>query len=362
MILIFPRITSQKGDNMRTAVLRAAEKIDIIDMDLGPPGVGQVLLDVIACGICGSNLHDWEQPHPANVGSAGAFGHEISAVVSQLGDDVSGISVGDHVAVHPSKIGGCQKCAPCQEGAAWFCEAKVPVPTFGFAEQMVSPVHALTKMPSALPIELGALVEPVACGVHAMRHSWTARENGRVDGVHVVVLGAGMLGLSAVIAARDLGASYITVVAKHEHQKQAAMAVGADEIVDSTRDDASSVLRKMRSPLVVEAVGGGANTLDLATEIVARRGEVVVLGAFTQPMPVNVGRMLNRDQRMFCAVAYSARDGVDDFDYAATLVAQKADCLAPLASHSVPLENIEEGFRIAMDKSSGAIRVLVTAS
>jgi threonine dehydrogenase-like Zn-dependent dehydrogenase len=180
--------------------------------------------------------------------------------------------------------------------------------------------------------------------------------------VHVVVIGAGMLGLSAVIAARDLGADYITVVAKHEHQKQAAMSVGADEIIDSTRDDASSVLRKMRSPLVVEAVGGGANTLDLATEIVARRGEVVVLGAFTQPMAVNVGRMLNRDQRMFCAVAYSARDGVDDFDYASQIVTRQADCLAPLASHTVPLEEIEEGFRIASDKASGAIRVLVTAS
>lgn len=347
---------------MRTAVLRAAESIDIIDMELTPPGVGQVLLDVVACGICGSNLHDWDNPHPANVGSAGAFGHEISAVVSQLGEGVSGIAVGDTVAVHPSKIGGCQQCGPCREGAAWFCESKSPVATYGFAEQMLSPVHALTKMPTNVPAHLAALVEPVACGVHAMRHSWTARTNGRVDGVHVVVIGAGMLGLSAVIAARDLGAGYITVVAKHEHQKQAAMSVGADEIIDSTRDDASSVLRKMRSPLVVEAVGGGANTLDFATEIVARRGEVVVLGAFTQPMPINVGRMLNRDQRMFCAVAYSARDGVDDFDYASEIVTQRADCLAPLASHTVPLEEIEEGFRIASDKASGAIRVLVTAS
>jgi threonine dehydrogenase-like Zn-dependent dehydrogenase len=72
--------------------------------------------------------------------------------------------------------------------------------------------------------------------------------------------------------------------------------------------------------------------------------------------------MLNRDQRMFCAVAYAARDGIDDFDYASELVAKKADCLTPLASHSVPLENIEDGFRIASDKASGAIRVLVTAS
>ncbi len=347
---------------MRTAVLRSAESIDIIDIELSPPGAGQVLLDVVACGICGSNLHDWENPHPANVGSAGAFGHEISAVVAQLGEGVSGVNVGDIVAVHPSKIGGCQQCGPCREGAAWFCEAKTPVPTYGFAEQMLSPVHALTKLPHNVPAPLGALVEPVACGVHAMRHSWTARSNGRVDGIHVVVIGAGMLGLSAVLAARDLGADYITVVAKHEHQKQAAMSVGADEIIDSTRDDASSVLRKMRSPLVVEAVGGSANTLDFATEIVARRGEVVVLGAFTEPMQVNVGRMLNRDQRMFCAVAYAARDGIDDFDYASELVAKKADCLAPLASHSVPLENIEDGFRIASDKASGAIRVLVTAS
>jgi threonine dehydrogenase-like Zn-dependent dehydrogenase len=346
---------------MRTAVLRAAEKIDLIEMDLPDPGHGQVLLDVVACGICGSNLHDWEDPHPANVGSAGAFGHEISAVVSQVGDGITTVKVGDHVAVHPSKIGGCQRCAPCREGAAWFCEAKIPVPTYGFAEQMLAPEHALVLMPHSLPPQLGSLVEPVACGVHAIRHSWTARDNGRIDDVHVIVIGAGMLGLSSVIAAKALGAGYITVIAKHDHQQQAAMSVGADEIMDPGRSDLSSVLRKMRCPLVVEAVGGSANTLDLATDIVARRGEIVVVGSFTQPMPINVGRMLNRDQRMFCAISYAARDGVDDFDYASRLVEERADCLAPLASHTVPLENIEDGFRLAMDKSSGAIRVLVTA-
>lgn len=346
---------------MRTAVLRSAHHIEVIDVDLPSPGIGQVTVDVTSCGICGSNLHDWDHPHPNVVGAIGAFGHEISAVVSQVGDGVTRVKVGDRVAVHPSKIGGCQKCAPCQEGAAWFCEAKIPVASYGFAEQMLVPEHSLTVMSSKVAAQLASLVEPVACGVHAIRHSWTARKDGRIDGNHVIVIGAGMLGLSAIVSAKALGASYITVVAKHEHQQQAAMAVGADEIVDATRSDVSAVLRKMRSPLVVEAVGGTANTLDLATEVVARRGEVVVVGVFTQPMEINVQRMLNRDQRLFCAIAYSARDGVDDFDYAGQLVEEKADCLLPLASHAVPLENIEDAFRMAADKSTGAIRVMVTA-
>lgn len=346
---------------MRAAVQRSAHHIEVIDVDLPSPGVGQVLVDVSSCGICGSNLHDWDHPHPSVVGATGAFGHEISGVVSHLGEGVTKVKIGDRVAVHPSKIGGCQKCAPCQEGAAWFCEAKIPVASFGFAEQMLVPEHSLTVMSSQVAPQLASLVEPLACGVHAIRHSWTARKDGRVDGNHVIVIGAGMLGLSAIVSAKALGADYITVVAKHEHQQQAAMAVGADEIVDATRSDVSAVLRKMRSPLVVEAVGGTANTLDLATEVVARRGEVVVVGVFTQPMEINVQRMLNRDQRLFCAIAYSARDGVDDFDYAGQLVEEKADCLLPLASHAVPLENIEDGFRMAADKSTGAIRVMVTA-
>ena len=196
------------------------------------------------------------------------------------------------------------------------------------------------------------MTEPVACGVHAIRHCWTARDDGRIDGVKVTVVGAGMLGLGAILAAKWLGADSVTAVARYPHQAATAEMCGADEVLQSDEPDLQRVLRSRRPDLVVEAVGGDAPTMDLVTDVAAWRGEVVVLGSFTHPKEVDLGRLGRREVRLFIPVAYSSRDGLADFDVALQLLEGKGAPLADLITHRFALDEIGEAFATASDKTS----------
>jgi threonine dehydrogenase-like Zn-dependent dehydrogenase len=118
-------------------------------------------------------------------------------------------------------------------------------------------------------------------------------------------------------------------------------------------------LRKRRAPLVVEAVGGSADTLSLAAAVVGWRGEVVCLGAFDGPQTLDVGSMMNREIRAYFAVAYAAREGTHDLAVALDLMANGDVELDALVTHRYPLADIGEAFATAADKRSGAIRVVV---
>ena len=342
---------------MRTAQITSAGTFELQELDLPSPGPSQVLLDVIGCGVCGSNLHDWQRPTGPSI--VGAFGHEITAKVSALGSEVTGFVVDQPVTLDPSAMGGCQVCGACRDGAAWFCSNKQPVLTYGFADQMLVPAHSMYALAPSVDPAVAVLTEPIACGIHAIRHSWTARRDGRIDGVKVTVVGAGMLGLGAIMAARWLGADSVTAVARYAHQSAAAELCGADEVLQSDDPDLPRVLRSRRPELVVEAVGGDAETMDLVSGAAAWRGEVVVLGSFTHRKDIDLGRLGTREVRLFIPVAYSARDGVPDFDVALQLLAGKGAPLADLITHRYALDEIDEAFATASDKQSRAIRVVV---
>lgn len=347
---------------MRAAFMSGPHAIDVRDIDLGEPAPNQLLVDVTSCGVCGSNLHEWPNPQDFFLGLPGAFGHEVAGVVAGRGSGCGDWKVGDPVIVQPSHVMACQQCEACRDGATWFCSNKQPIATYGFADQMLVPTEAAYRLPGTLSLDVALLVEPVACGVHAVRHAWTAGDRGRVDGKKVVVIGAGMLGLGAIMAARWLGAAEIVAVARHDHQAKAAAASGADVVLSSADDDLAKSMRRVRPELVVEAVGGEAPTLNQAIDTVAWRGEVVVLGSFTASQSIDVGRMVNRETRMMCAIAYSRRDGIDDYDVAIEMLASGQFPLDSLVTHRFPLGSIEEAFRVASDKQSGAIRVAVGQS
>jgi 2-desacetyl-2-hydroxyethyl bacteriochlorophyllide A dehydrogenase len=344
---------------MKAAFMSGPHALDVRDIELREPAANEMLIDVTSCGVCGSNLHEWPNPRDFFARVPGAFGHEVAGVVAARGADCGDWGVGDPLVVQPSHVSACGQCEGCRDGATWFCSNQRPIATYGFAEQMLVPIEAAYRLPDALPLDVALLVEPVACGVHAVRHSWTARDNGRIDGKKVVVIGAGMLGLGAIMAARWLGAAEVVAVARHEHQARAAAASGADTVLSSDAEGLAKTLRGVRPEMVVEAVGGEASTLNQAIDTVAWRGEVAVLGSFTSPQSIDAGRMVNRETRLMFAICYSRRDGIDDYDVTLDMLASGQFPLDGLVTHRFPIDAIDEAFRVASDKHSGAIRVAV---
>jgi 2-desacetyl-2-hydroxyethyl bacteriochlorophyllide A dehydrogenase len=346
---------------IRAAVLRGPRRVEIDEVELPEPADGELVVRVEACGICATNLQPWADPERVVGGSAlpGTLGHEAAGVVERAGPAVRDFAPGDRVCLEPTRACGCGVCEACLSGDAVRCRDLTMLPVWGFAERIVVPERGLVAAPARVDAELACLCEPLACAVHGIRHSWTAsRTGGRIDGLRVAVLGGGVVGLFALTAARHLGAAEVTVVARHEHQARAAEALGASAVLRESPETPAQ-LRRLRPQLVVEAVGGRAPTLAQAFATVDRGGEVVVLGLFDEPAPVDARSAVMRNVHAFFAVAYGSLDGVTDFSVALEILAAPDSGLDRLVTHRFPLAQADEAFRVASDKASGALRVVL---
>jgi (R,R)-butanediol dehydrogenase / meso-butanediol dehydrogenase / diacetyl reductase len=335
----------------------------IADLALPALGPDDAEIRVLACGICGSNLHAWAHPELTiqkdGQAKPGAAGHEIAGVVVRVGSEVVGLEPGQQVCVEPNRATGCGVCPACAEGGAWFCRSQTDLACWGFAESMIVPARSLLSPSAPLDPAVLTLVEPLACAFHALRSSWTATSRG-LEGKHVAVVGAGVAGLLAVAAARSLGAGRITCFARHPHQALAAKALGADHVVEGTVGADDEIVYKLKADLVLEMVGGRADSFGTSLAAVNRGGEVVVVGLFDEPQTFDARKAVFREIRMNFAVTYSTLEGIPDYRFALDLLVREQQTLAQLVTHRVPLDAIDEAFALASDKASGALRVVVT--
>jgi 2-desacetyl-2-hydroxyethyl bacteriochlorophyllide A dehydrogenase len=348
---------------MRAATITGPRTVAIDEVALPECGPHDVVVDVGACGICGSNLHEWREPargiSPGKRPVAGASGHELVGVVVQAGSAVE-LPRGTRVAVEPQLAQSCGACSACERGRAWFCPQRRPLDVWGFAEQIVLPARAVFTVPERLSDVAATLTEPMGSAVHALRGTSRALTGGgRIDGASVAVLGCGVAGLLTVRAARHLGADRVVAVARYPHQARMAPACGADRVLDSIDPRLQELLKEERPDIVVEAVGGTADTFDLALRAVAPGGDVAVLGLFERPQQLDVRRAVWRELRLWFPVAYGVGEGVHDFEIALRALEGAADTMDELISHRFPLEETGQAFETAADKQSACLRVVV---
>jgi threonine dehydrogenase-like Zn-dependent dehydrogenase len=343
---------------VRAAVHEGPRRLSIREVDEPQLGPGEVRIRVAACGICATNLHRWGR-EPAGLGTLpGAHGHEVAGTVDAVGSGVTSVAVGDRVCVEPAAACGCGLCAACAAGDPMRCREQTFLPVWGFSEAMAVPERGVVLVPSGLDLITACLAEPLASAVHGIRHGYTAALTGRIDGASVLVLGAGVVGLFALAAARHLGAAEVIVVARHDRQADAAAALGASRVLRDDESGLDTTLRRVRPQLVVEAAGGGAPTCEQAFAAVGRGGEVVVLGLFDAPRTLDVSAAVMRNVRAHFAVAYASRDDVSDFTVALELLRSQPG-LGSLITHRFGLDEIGRAARVAEEKRSGALRVVV---
>ncbi len=334
---------------MLAAFCVGKERIEVRESPRPDPAPGEVLVRVRACGICGSDLHFYrgELPAMANVSP----GHEFAGEVAEVAEDVRGFAPGQRVLIEPLRT--CRDCAYCRTGQYQLCPKRVLLGTFapgGLAQYVCVPAYALYPLPEALDFELGALAEPLAVAVHGLHMA------GLSLGERVVVLGSGSIGLMAVLAARAAGAAEVVSTYRHEHQGQAALAAGASRVVAA---EEASGLERQRADVVVESVGGRAETLDQAVAIVRAGGRVAVLGLFTQPVRLNALSLMLKEVRLAGGITYCRPGQRSDFDVALAIIEADPERARRVVSHRFPLERTAEAFAAAADKSSGSIKVHV---
>ncbi len=338
---------------MRAAFCTEPGRLELRELPEPSPGAGEVRLRVRNCGVCGSDLHWYHGGFPP---PPVCPGHEISAEVTDLGEGVRDLHPGDRVAVEPLIV--CHRCASCRTGNYQLCQEFRLLGTMadgGFADALVMPAYALFRLPAELDWEIGAMTEPMAVCVHAVRLAEVRL------GARVLVLGAGTIGLLSAVAARAAGASEVLVTARHPHQRAAAEMLGA-RVFAATDEGAAELVEAARErpiDVVIETVGGSADTLSQAVQLVRPGGVVSVLGVFSGPVQCSGLLLVVKEVRIVGSLTYGRAGVKADFDVALELLSAQRERLHTLITHRFPLARIGEGFAAAGDKRSGAIKVTI---
>jgi 2-desacetyl-2-hydroxyethyl bacteriochlorophyllide A dehydrogenase len=338
---------------MQAALCRGAGRLELEEVARPTPGAGEVVVRVRSCGICGSDLH-WYRGEM--VIPAVCPGHEIAGEVAEVGAGVTALAAGDAVALEG--IASCGACRYCVAGDYHLCPTVgvvgMTIPG-GFAEYVTIPARHCFRVPAGVDFPTAALSEPLGVAVHGIRIA------GLEIGQRVAILGAGTIGLMAVVAARAGGAGEILVAARRPQQKAAALALGADRVVDAA-DPEGLAADPLGAPvdLVLESVGGHADTLDAAARLCRPGGTICLLGVYTTSPPFPGLFVVAKELRILGSFVYSRAGARADFDIVQDLLArQGCRIAATLVTHRFPLARIGEAFATAADKTTGSIKVTV---
>ena len=287
---------------MRAAVLpETGQQLVVQELPDPVPGEGQVLLEVQAAGICGSDLHLSDTYAPAGT----VLGHEYAGRVADVGPGVDASLVGKLVSGFP--LVGCGTCEWCSAGLQFRCtgfEMNGLARPGAYAELMRLEVDQLELLPSSFDARIGALVEPLAVALHALDRAQLR------PGEPVLVLGAGPVGLAVALWARALGASAVVVSDPAAGRRDLALKIGATAVIDPlTQDVATGFSDVTGAParVVVECVGV-TGLIDQAVAAAGHDCRVVVVGVCMSHDTIFPLNALNREADLSFVFYYRRRD------------------------------------------------------
>lgn len=293
------------------------------------PDAGQVVVKVGRCGICGSDLHMTEDA-AYGCQHGDVLGHEFAGEVVELGKEVEGLKTGDLVSVIPLK--SCGRCEHCRKGEVQWC-AQFGLQGGGYAEYALTRPNQCIRLPDAITLADGAIIEPLAVALHGVNLS------GLQKGDKVLVLGAGPIGLAAAFWARRMGAAKVAVQDIAEFQRGRALEMGADMFVVDPADPIGSAERALdgKADIVFECVGM-PGLIAQAVDQVRNRGTILLLGLCTKPDTFNSFAMLSKEAKLVTSAFFTVPE------YQAALDALAGGAIEPrlLVTDTITLESVPE--------------------
>lgn len=333
---------------MKALIIHAPEDLRIDAMDEEQPGPGQLQVRVAFGGICGSDLHYYQHGGFGTVRlqEPMALGHEVSGVVSALGAGVEGFSIGQRVAISPSRP--CFQCRYCQLGQHNQCldmrffgsAMRFPHIQGAFREKLVIQSHQAHPLRPGVSLALAALAEPLSVGLHAINRA------GSVFGKQVLVTGTGPIGALLIAGLRRAGAARIVAADLSETALACAKAMGADETIHlaSHPEGLAPYARDKGQFDVMFEASGSDRALRTGLDVVAPRGVIVSVGMgpdASLPMTPLVAKELElrgtfRFHPEFAVAVQFINEGLVD--------------LRPVISHVVDVNDAVQAFKLASDK------------
>jgi len=337
---------------MRVAMYYNNNDIHLEEMPTPKIRPGELLVKVMAAGICGSDVLEWYRLKTA----PRVLGHEITGEIVQVGKDVSGYREGDRVFV--SHHVPCNTCKYCRAGHHTACETlhKTNFDPGGFSEYLrVPPInvaYGVLRLPDSVSYEEGTFIEPLGCVLRGQRLAGVSR------GQTVLVLGSGIAGLLHIQAAKAQGAGKVFATDIIEYRLRAAERFGADQVIDA-KEDIPSRVRELNDGYLADTVilcTGAVLAVKQALESVDRGGTVLF---FAVPpagveVPVDFAPLWRNEIRLQTTYAASPQD----LEMALGLLDSKEISVRDMITHRLPLAETGKGFKLVAEAKE-SIKVII---
>jgi L-iditol 2-dehydrogenase len=304
----------------------------------------EVLIEVKAVSVCGSDLHIYHDSHP--YWPPMILGHEFSGIIADIGKGLSGWKVGDRI-VSETRTGSCGICYTCQSGFPQICEQKRPYGigiNGAYTKYVAGPARLLHRLPENIPFEVGAVIEPTAICVTSI-----LERSGLQAGESVVITGPGPIGLLSLAVAKAAGARIVGVTGRsldEEIRFKKARELGADFTLNVDQEDPVKKIWEMTNGLGVDILietSGGGKAIYQAFEMVRRLGRICAIG-ISGKEEVSIPY----DHGIFKALRY-------DFCFSSSwtawertigLISKGVLPIEKIITHKLPLEKWEEAFHL----------------
>ena len=341
---------------MKSLVLTEPKVLRIEESPTPDLAADEALIRVKACGICGSDVHGYD-------GSSGRrippliMGHEAAGVIEGMGAKVEGFSLGDRVTFDSTVY--CGECEYCLEGKVNLCDRRMVLGVScgeyrrhgAFAEYVAVPSRILYKLPPSLPFEHAAMIEAVSVAVHAV---------GRVKfqpGDASVVVGAGMIGLLLVQAARAAGCDRVIAVDLDKDRLKLAKELGATQSINPLESDTIETILGAtagQGARVSFEVVGSTPTVETAIQATRKGGALVLVGNLAPQVEFPLQSVVTREITLFGSCASAG-----EYPKCIELMDKGAIKVSPLISAQATLEEGAEWFDRLYAKEAGLMKVIL---
>ena len=327
---------------MKSIMIERPNEISLLERDVPEPGAGQLMIQVMASGICGTDLHIYRGEYMGNYPVIP--GHEFSGVVAATGSGVTRFNVGDRVAVEPNIA--CDNCVNCLNNRQNFClnwqAIGVTLPG-GMEEYVIVPERAAFPI-GDLPFEIGAFMEPLSCVVHGVERA----NIGLAD--HVAIFGAGPIGNLMIQMARIQGAAQISVLEINPGRADLARQLGADRVVSSFDD-----LQPELYDIVIDATGA-IPVMNRTVDFVRKGGTVLLFGVPPSGRNLEVeGFKIFRKGLTVLSSFTSVRNSFQAVD----LLQSGQVKVDSLISHRLPLQEMPHALELIESRDPAVKKVIV---
>ncbi|MBU3878060.1 alcohol dehydrogenase catalytic domain-containing protein [Faecalicatena sp. AGMB00832] len=337
---------------MLQQVMTEPKVITFQEVPTPEPAKGEVLVKVMNIGICGSDIHVYHGQHPFTTYPV-TQGHEVSAEIIKLGEGVEGFEVGQKVTIQPQVV--CGECYPCRHGKYNLCEhlKVMGFQTTGTAsEYFAVDAEKVTLLPENMSYEEGAMIEPLAVAVHAVRQA------GDVKGLKIAVLGAGPIGNLVAQAAIGMGAESVLITDISDLRLKKAQECGIEYTANTKTENFGDAMLRVFGPDKADVIydcAGNNVTMGQAIQYARKGSTIILVAVFAGMAQIDLAVLNDHELDLNTTMMYRNEDYID----AIRLVNEGKVHLRPLISKTFAFRDYAKAYEYIDANRETTMKVII---